>query len=322
MTEDRRRPGAEGGSPLRNASPGAYRVVVTGVPAWVEAARLLGHGPVLPSARGGDPPGWTRDATGAWCTHASAVDAADLDARLRNVCLGGSPVRVAVTPALPRAAVRAARLADARRRRDTTPGFERGGVQLDEEGRWSLTPSVLARALGLRAVRRYGPAVTVLDLCGGVGGNAIGFARAGLRVVSVERDPGRAAMARHNARLHAVEVDVRCADVRDVLAGMVDLSGTLVHVDPPWGVAWDRAGVDPRALDPLRDLLEHLAARPAPRAPCAVWLKLPPSAEVGALPGFRPHAVWGLAAGDARRVKFLLAVREPQRSGTQAPSAP
>jgi predicted RNA methylase len=305
-----------------DGSPGTHRVVVSGVPGWVDAARLLGHGPVDPGARGVPPAGWTRDAAAGWTATLPTAVAADLDARLRNLCLGGSVVECTATPALPRAAVRAARLHDARRRRDTTPGFDVRGTQRDEEGRWSLTPAGLALALGRKAARRYGAAVRVLDLCGGVGGNAIGFARAGLRVVSVERDPVRAAMARHNAGMHGVAVDVRCDDALSVLGGVADLSGTLVHVDPPWGVAWERGGLDPTALAPLAEILRVLSARPDARAPRAVWLKLPPSADVGALPGFQARAVWGLHEGDARRVKFLLAVREAQRSGAQPPSSP
>ena len=120
-------------------------------------------------------------------------------ARLRGVALGGRAIAVRVEPDLPRAVVRAARLRDARARRLTTPGFSRPGTQVDEEGRWSLTPEALALALGREAA-----GAVVFDACCGCGGNAIGFARAGCRVVAVDTDAGRLALARHNAAIYGV----------------------------------------------------------------------------------------------------------------------
>lgn len=58
-------------------------------------------------------------------------------------------------------------------------------------------------------------AETVLDLGCGIGSDALAFARAGLRVVAVERDPATAAIAAAN--LAAFEADVLLADVEQVL---------------------------------------------------------------------------------------------------------
>jgi trimethylguanosine synthase len=196
--------------------------------------------------------------------------------------------------------VRAARTEDARRRRDTTPGFTRPGARLDAEGRWSLTPEVLALAVGRRAARALGPGATVLDAGCGAGGNAIGFARAGLRVVAVEQDAARLEMARHNAAIHGVTERIRF--VRgDALATLARTDAALTFVDPPWGEAWDRVAVPLSAL-PL--LGAALVARRAP-----LWAKLPPSAHADA-PELTPEgweAWFGAAPGDRQRIKFLLA---------------
>lgn len=251
-------------------------VVVRGVPAWVDAARLLGPGP------------WRADG-GAWRAELAPAAAADLGARLRGVVLGGSPLAVESRPPLGRPLVREARLQDARRRRHTSPGFRRPGARLDDEGRWSLTPEDLALALG-----RAAGGVTVLDACCGCGGNAIGFARAGSRVVAVEPDAGRLALARHNAALYGVAD--RITFVRGRAEDHAAAAGAdLWFVDPPWGGP-DAAATALSALEPAAALL----AGPHP----PVWLKVPPAFDPAGLG--EPAAWFGEGEGDRRRVKFLL----------------
>ncbi|MFI5308607.1 MAG: methyltransferase domain-containing protein, partial [Polyangiales bacterium] len=131
-------------------------------------------------------------------------EAADLQARLRGVGLGGARLSIEISPPLPRSAVRAAAVTEARRHRTGSVGFSRKGARLDAEARRSLTPEALALALGRRARR-----ARVLDACCGAGGNAIGFARAGCAVVAVEQDEARLAMAEHNARLYGVASQIR-----------------------------------------------------------------------------------------------------------------
>ena len=269
-------------------APRRHRVDVVGVPAWLDPVRLLG-------------PDFVWDAVRAvWSATRDAEHAADVQARLRGLGFDGRALDVVVTPALNRSAVRAARTIDARRRRDTTPGFARRGAQLDAEGRFSLTPEALALAWGHAAWvaghRR------VVDLGCGAGGNTIAFARAGLSVVAVERDATRLAMARDNARLYDVDarVEWRCADALETLAALDALDGDLVFVDPPWGEAWDRAQVDPSMLPLLGTALAARRGR-------ALWAKLPPSTDTRGLGAAQVEAVFGHAAGDAQRVKCLLA---------------
>ncbi|MDH2389519.1 SAM-dependent methyltransferase [Streptomyces sp. HNM0663] len=76
-------------------------------------------------------------------------------------------------------------------------------------------------ALGVRSVA---------DLCSGIGGDAIAFARAGIRVLAVDRDPLTAEVVRANAETLGLAglIEVRCADVTEVDVSAYD----AVFVDP------------------------------------------------------------------------------------------
>ncbi len=259
------------------------RVTVSGLPAWLDAPRLLG-------------PGDWRAAGGALAAELPRSEAAALDARLRGVVLGGERLVVEVVPPLRRPEVRAARLEDARARRETTPGFDRPGTKLDEVGRWSLTPAALALALGRRAGGQDRHGVTVLDACCGCGGNAIGFARAGCRVVAVDTDGSRLALARHNARAYGVADRIRFVEGR-AQDHAATAGAALWFVDPPWSTD----GVVATTVAGLTPLPELLALPGRPR----VWAKLAPAFPASVLGG-SIEAVFGEAPGDARRVKFLL----------------
>src|SRR5690606_18715025 len=119
---------------------------VGGIPSFIDPLRLLGEGP------------WrlSRDEDGAQRAEASLSvrEAAEIAARLRGVGLDGRRLSLECTPPLPRAAVRAARAEDARRRRGGSVGFLRPGARLDEEGRYSLTPEPLADAIAAQAAGR------------------------------------------------------------------------------------------------------------------------------------------------------------------------
>jgi hypothetical protein len=264
------------------------RVDVAGLPGWVPLERLLG----------GE---WAREPAADGTITATAErdprDAADLAARLRGVGLGGRLLEVRVTPPLKRPWVRDARAADAKRRRETTPGFEKPGVRVDEEGRWSLTPEALALDLGRRAAK-LGLA-TVVDAGCGVGGNTIGFARAGCSVVAVERDADRLELARHNAAIYGVSARVRFVRgaVEDVLPG---LSADLLFLDPPWGPEWSRERTEAPQLPLLAAALAHRSQYRE------IWAKVPPSIDPATAPGALPEAWFGRAAGDRQRVKFVL----------------
>ena len=250
------------------------RLTVHGVPPWVDAARLLG-----PQFTPGD--GWTAEL--------SVPAAAAVAARLRGVGLDGR--KLDVQGELPRAAVRAARTDDARRRRQATAGFERAGAELDAEGRVSLTPERLAMAIA------HDPPASVVDAGCGCGGNAIAFARRGAQVIAVERDERRLRLARHNAQIYGVAGRIRFihGDAADYLD-----AAEVCFVDPPWGTEWNR---ERTALDDF-PLLAAVRGRP-------YIAKVPPSFDTRTTPEATPKAWFGLADGDFHRVKFVTLVYRP-----------
>ena len=260
------------------------------LPDWMPVDRLLG------------PQSWTvqPDPHGVQAiAELTREQAADVLARLRGLAFGGLDLRVQVRPSLKRPQVRAGRLREARAMRDRTPGFEHPSAKLDEEGRFSLTPAALALDLGARAQAR-----TVLDLTCGAGGNAIGFARAGSTVVAVDKDPGRLALARHNAGLYAVnrQISLRLGDARELVA---ELRADLVFIDPPWG-SWDHRRTVLSDLPLLASILERLG--PADRW----WAKVPPSFVPSSVPADVSVEAWfGRRPGDRHRVKFLLLRHDP-----------
>jgi hypothetical protein len=266
-----------------------HRVVVSVLPAWLDAARLLGDGP------------WQLTEHGAGVVASaelSSAKAADLDARLRGVVLAGKRLECEVLPRLARPLVRQARLDEARRQRDRSVGFSRSGAALDDEMRIGLTPEHLALSLGERAkqllLERSGDQLTVVDACCGAGGNAIGFARAGLRVIAIELDAARLAAARHNAMLYGVadRIAFVLGDARSLVA---EHAAALWFLDVPW-VERDAEG----HLPLLAQLIEKLGPSQA------LWAKVPADFDPALVPGARPSAWFGASAGDARRVKFLL----------------
>ncbi|MDD9968887.1 MAG: methyltransferase domain-containing protein, partial [Myxococcales bacterium] len=203
-----------------------HRVVVGPLPCWLDREQLL----AVPHTATELPMGDVEVSA-----ELTSLQAADLAARLRGLCLAARPIQVRCEPPLPRAAVRSARAEDARRRRETTAGFERRGVLVDDpEGRWSLTPEALALEMAGLAGQ-----CSVCDAMCGLGGNAIAFARAGCEVTAIELDAARLARARHNARVYGVLERIRFihGDARSLLG---DMDAALLFLDPPWGVKWNR----------------------------------------------------------------------------------
>ena len=268
-----------------------FDIRVRPIPDWLDWKRLLGPG----SWQSVELTDGHLEVTGQLDRKA----AADLSARLRGVGVGGSLLELEVRPPLHRKELRQAATEEARRYRKGSTGFSRKGTRLDAEGKFSLTPEALAVELGERAC-----GMKVVDACAGAGGNAIGFARAGCRVLAIELDEARLAMARHNAKVYGVEdrIEFVCGDALDVVPGA---KADLLFVDPPWGERYDKARVALADLAPCESLL---AASPhIGRA----WLKVPPSFDPATLPGCAVEAFFGNGSGDSRRVKFLLVESGP-----------
>ncbi|XP_006461666.1 hypothetical protein AGABI2DRAFT_71430 [Agaricus bisporus var. bisporus H97] len=77
---------------------------------------------------------------------------------------------------------------------DTPPG-----CLLDEEGWYSVTPERVANQIAERC-----RCDVVLDAFCGVGGNTIAFAKTCERVIALDTNPTRLALARHNAQIYGV----------------------------------------------------------------------------------------------------------------------
>ncbi|WP_030803220.1 class I SAM-dependent methyltransferase [Streptomyces sp. NRRL S-337] len=139
--------------------------------------------------------------------------------------------------------------------------------------------STRASVAAHRAARLAGLGVrTLADLCCGIGGDALALARAGIRVLAVDRDPLACAAARANAEALGLAelIEVRCADVTEV-----DTSGyDAVFVDPARRTKARGGRVfDPEAYSPPLSWAVE-AARTAPFAA----LKIAPGVPHEALP--------------------------------------
>jgi len=138
------------------------------------------------------------------------------------------------------------------------------------------------RELGVRSVA---------DLCCGIGGDAIALARAGFRVLAVDRDPLTAAVARANADALGLAdlIEVREADVTEVDTSSYD----AVFVDPARRGGRGRI-FDPEAYSPPLSW----AVEAAVKAPHAA-LKVAPGIPHEAVPG-ESEAEWISDSGDVK----------------------
>ncbi|MEV8530291.1 methyltransferase domain-containing protein [Streptomyces sp. NPDC051211] len=111
--------------------------------------------------------------------------------------------------------------------------FTPGGVEMATRASVAAYRAERLSALGVRSLA---------DLCCGIGGDAIALARAGIRVLAVDRDPLTADVARANAEALGLEglIEVREADVTEVGTDGYD----AVFLDPA------RRGGRGRTFDP------------------------------------------------------------------------
>ncbi|MEU7393477.1 THUMP-like domain-containing protein [Streptomyces albogriseolus] len=140
------------------------------------------------------------------------------------------------------------------------------------------------RAAGVRSVA---------DLCCGIGGDAIALARAGIRVLAVDRDPQTAAAARANADALGLAglIEVREADVTEVDTSAYD----AVFVDPARRSSKRGRIFDPEAYSPPLSW----AVRAALKAPRAAALKVAPGIPHEAVPA-EAEAEWISDGGDVK----------------------
>ncbi|MFI1725820.1 methyltransferase domain-containing protein [Streptomyces sp. NPDC020489] len=167
----------------------------------------------------------------------------------------------------------------------------------EDAGRMFFTPngveqSTRASVAAYRAERLVALGVrSVADLCCGIGGDAIALARAGIRVLAVDRDPLTAAAARANAEALGLAdlMEVREADVTDVDTSSYD----AVFVDPARRGGRGRI-FDPEAYSPPLSWAID-TARGAPHAA----LKIAPGIPHETVPA-EAEAEWISDGGDVK----------------------
>ncbi|XP_021724135.1 uncharacterized protein LOC110691505 isoform X2 [Chenopodium quinoa] len=103
------------------------------------------------------------------------------------------------------------------------------GIQMDEEGWFSVTPEAIAR----HHASRSGGGV-VIDCFTGVGGNAIQFAKTSKHVIAIDIDPKKIDYAHHNAAIYGVEDRIDFIN-GDSFSVAPTLKADTVFLSPPWG---------------------------------------------------------------------------------------
>ncbi|MFC6067679.1 methyltransferase domain-containing protein [Streptomyces ochraceiscleroticus] len=152
---------------------------------------------------------------------------------------------------------------------------------------------------------------SVADLCCGIGGDAIAYARAGIRVLAVDRDPLTAEVARANAEALGLAdlIEVRCEDVTETDTTSYD----AVFVDPARRGGRGRI-FDPEAYSPpLSWAIE--AARKAPHAA----LKIAPGIPHEAIPE-DAAAEWISDGGDVKEAVLWFGTEPGAMRATLLPS--
>ncbi|MGW4222658.1 THUMP-like domain-containing protein [Streptomyces bauhiniae] len=163
--------------------------------------------------------------------------------------------------------------------------------------------STRASVAAYRAERMRALGITsVADLCCGIGGDALALARAGIRVLAVDRDPLTAAVARANAEVLGLGelIDVREADVTEVGTAGYD----AVFVDPARRGGRGRI-FDPEAYSPPLSWAVA-AALAAPRAA----LKIAPGIPHEAVPA-EAEAEWISDGGDVKEAVLWFGTGAP-----------
>uniref|UniRef100_A0A0A9XNR9 Trimethylguanosine synthase n=2 Tax=Lygus hesperus TaxID=30085 RepID=A0A0A9XNR9_LYGHE len=103
------------------------------------------------------------------------------------------------------------------------------GILLDEESWYSVTPEKVSKYIAERC-----QCDLIVDACCGAGGNSIQFAFTCERVISIDIDPVKIELAKHNARVYGVEDRIEFV-VGDFLQLAPTLQADVVFLSPPWG---------------------------------------------------------------------------------------
>jgi hypothetical protein len=171
------------------------------------------------------------------------------------------------------------------------------------DGVWMATARAIEQASD-RMVAAYKASwmrdLDVIDLCGGIGGDAMGFAARGC-VVTVDRDPQMTMMAAGNLRsLNASQAASVCADVEKYMGFLGNAPKRCgIHIDPDRRVDRRRT-TDPSCYSPGIEFVSRLAASSA-----SCWIKLAPAAELSEPWVQAHHRQWISYLGSVREQALL-----------------
>jgi len=109
------------------------------------------------------------------------------------------------------------------------------GIRMDPVGWYSVCPESLAEHIAERFYQTLGPNALVLDGMGGVGGNAIQFAKKFPVTFCVDLSMERLILAKHNASVYGVEKKIEF--IRADFTNLVPHWRTIdaINLSPPWG---------------------------------------------------------------------------------------
>ena len=153
--------------------------------------------------------------------------------RAKKLSLGGHPITISTTPPV-EAKKDSAFFLPRRRKPEALFHKWTEGIQLDEEGRYSLTPERHAHTIA-KSIQHN----TVYDAFAGCGGNTIAFAQQPHieQVLSNEMDTPRSKMCQHNASIYDVYASIKWTR-HDALRYFP--KAAFVFVDPPWAWGTDK----------------------------------------------------------------------------------
>lgn len=134
---------------------------------------------------------------------------------------------------------------------------------------------------------------SVLDLCCGIGSDALAYAQAGNRVMAVDIDPVRIAIADHNANVLGLSADFMIADVTQGIEGDFD----LIFYDPARRDEKGNRIFDVESYIPPLSLIKNFFAK-------EILVKLSPAVDIHQLGDYGGQVEFISVNGDLKEALF------------------
>ncbi|KAH8724551.1 RNA cap guanine-N2 methyltransferase-domain-containing protein [Phaeosphaeriaceae sp. PMI808] len=137
------------------------------------------------------------------------------------------------------------------------------GIWMTDDAWFGVTPEPIANKIAAHIAESAPKEKNVIvDVFGGVGGNAIALARSGRweRVFAIEKDPKTMKCAKHNAEIYGVSGKIvwLAGDCFEVIHRFTGNKNVVIFASPPWGGTtygeddvFDLAKMEPYNLEKL-----------------------------------------------------------------------